>query len=109
MIIVQDTANTIVSASFFSIASGRDVGGRDRQRFWIITSIARTSAARVKSTVRFRGREACQYVIPTNELAKLARKVVVSLDNRGPTPARITFSNAFLPPSIITRLNPDNR
>lgn len=103
MIIVQLTANTIVSASFFNRRSARVVGGLFLQKFCTITSIARTNAASVKSTVRFRGREWCQYIIPASELPNDANKVVVIGDIlRFDTP-RTKGSKAFRPPRIITQ------
>jgi len=102
MIIVQLTAKTIASASFFSTLSTRVVDCRPRQRLWRTTSIPRTNAARVKSTVLFRGCDECQYVIPANELANAAEKVATSLD----TPVRRrSGSKAFLPPRMITKIS----
>jgi hypothetical protein len=104
MIIVQLTAKTIVSASRFITLSTRVVGVLRLHRFCTMTSIARTSAASVKSTVRFRGLQACQYNIPANELVNDDRKVIDGNDSRRPKARLSIVSNAFLPPRIITEL-----
>src|ERR1700738_154341 len=109
MIMVQLTANTIVSASFFKRPSPRDVGGLFLHRFCTTTSIARTNAASVKSTVRFFGCEECQYVIPANALANDDRKVTLSLDNRCPLTLFTTGSRTLRPPRMMTVINLEGR
>lgn len=103
MIMVQLTANTIASASFFKNPSARVIGGLFLQKFCTITSIARTNAASVKSTVRFRGRDLCQNIIPAKELPKEATKVVAIGDILRFVARSIRGSNTFLPPRIITQ------
>lgn len=103
MIIVQLTANTIASASFFNSPSARVVGGLFLQKFCTITSMARTNAASVKSTVRFRGRDRCQYIIPAKELPNEATNVVAIGDILRFVTRSIRGSNAFLPPRMMTQ------
>ena len=97
MIIEQLTANTIASASLFRVCSTRVLGFLPLQIFCTITSMARTNAARVKSTVLFLGCDECQYVIPAKALPKDARNVEVSLDIL-PPPIRLTIGSRALRP-----------
>ena len=102
MIMVQLIAETIVSASRFNSRSALLVGVFPLQELCTTTSMARTSAARVKSTVLFLGREECQNIIPARALPKDARKVIVSFDNFLCDTLLMSDSRAFRPPRIMT-------
>src|SRR5437667_5628186 len=92
---VQLIANTIESACFFNVRSIGPGAVLALHRFCTTTSMARTKAARVKSTVRFLGRKECQYNIPANALTKEAKKVDVSLDTF-PCPILLIIGSSVL-------------
>lgn len=101
---LQLTANIMASASRRKIRPTRVFGSLFLQRFCTSTSTARTSAARVKSTVRFCGREQCQYVIPASALMNDAEKVVLSFAIFPRVSLMMIGSRILRPPRMITSL-----